>query len=105
MKKGENFFIFPEGGRSPDGKLREAKLGAAKIAILSKKKVVPVGIIGSYKILPKGARFPRAKKADMIIGKPLDFSKYKGKDYKTLKTVTTIMMKEIAKLTGQEYNY
>ena len=73
----------------------------------AKVPVVPVGLIGTYDILPKGAKFPRLKKADIIIGEPLTFEKFcrKSKDYKTLETVTRIIMKEIAKLSGQKYEF
>ena len=107
LKKGYNFHIFPEGGRSDNGKLKKAKTGVARVALEAKVPVVPVGLIGTYDILPKGAKFPRFKKADIIIGKPLNFEKFygKSKDYKTLETVTTIIMKEIAKLIRQKYEF
>jgi 1-acyl-sn-glycerol-3-phosphate acyltransferase len=107
IKKGNDFFIFPEGGRSKDGKIKKAKTGIAKIALESHLPVLPVGIKDSYEILPKGAKFPRFKKAEVIIGRPLYFDKYYGKekDYKTLEKVTTIIMKEIAELTDQKYDY
>jgi 1-acyl-sn-glycerol-3-phosphate acyltransferase len=105
LKQGYNFHIFPEGGRSSDGKLKKAKLGVARVSLEAKVPVVPIGIIGSHEILPKGKKFPRLKRADIIIGKPLNFEKYNGKDYKTLEEVTRIIMKEIAKLTNQKYIY
>jgi 1-acyl-sn-glycerol-3-phosphate acyltransferase len=108
LKKGLFFIIFPEGGRSNDGKLKKAKVGVARVALESKVKVLPVGIIGSYDIMPKGAKFPiLGRKADIIIGKPMSFEKYYGKekDYKSLREVTNSIMKEIARLTNQEYNH
>jgi 1-acyl-sn-glycerol-3-phosphate acyltransferase len=107
IKDGGIFMIFPEGGRSEDGKLRKAKTGVARLALTTKVPVIPVGIKGSYEIMPKGAKFPRFKKADLNIGKPISFEKYYGKekDYKTLEDITTIIMKEIARLTNQEYKY
>jgi 1-acyl-sn-glycerol-3-phosphate acyltransferase len=107
LKRGHDFYIFPEGGRSQDGKLKKAKIGVAKIALTAKVPVIPVGVKGSYNIMPKGAKFPRFKRADVVIGKPISLDKYYGKekDYKTLEKVTTIIMKEIAKLIGQEYKH
>lgn len=107
LSKGGNFFIFPEGARSSDGKLKKAKTGVARVALAAEVPVIPVGVKGSYEIMPKGAKFPGFKRADIIIGKPLYFDKYHGKekDYKTLEEVTTMIMKEIAKLIHQEYNY
>ena len=102
LKRGDIFLIFPEGGRSEDGKLKKAKTGVAKVALTARLPVIPVGIKGSYEIMPKGAKFPRFKKADIIIGKPLYFDRYYGKekDYKVLEAVTDKIMKEIAKLIG-----
>ncbi|MCK5282672.1 MAG: 1-acyl-sn-glycerol-3-phosphate acyltransferase [Nanoarchaeota archaeon] len=107
LKNGDILIIFPEGGRSQNGKLKKAKTGIAKAALAAKVPVLPMGIKGSYEIMPKGAKLPKFKKADIIIGKPMYFDKYYGKekDYKTLETVTTLIMKEIAKLTNQDYNY
>lgn len=98
--------IFPEGTRSPDGILQKGKIGVARLALSAKVPVIPYGIIGSSKILPKGAIFPRFKRCEVKIGKPIYFDKFYGKnDKKTYEEVTRIVMKEIAKLIGQEYNY
>jgi 1-acyl-sn-glycerol-3-phosphate acyltransferase len=105
LKKKDIVGIFPEGGRSHDGKLKEAKTGVAKLALLSKSPILPVGIIGSYNVLPKGAFFPKFKRYTVKIGKPIYLDKYFGKedDKKTLKEITTQVMKNIARLTGEEY--
>ena len=107
LRKNEPVGIFPEGGRSPDGKLMKAKTGVAKLALLSKSPVLPVGIIGSYNVFPKGAKFPKFKRFSMKIGKPIHLDKYFGKqdNKKVLKEVTTLIMKEIAKLTNLRYEY
>jgi 1-acyl-sn-glycerol-3-phosphate acyltransferase len=107
LRTGHIFMIFPEGGRSPDGKIRKSKTGIARIALTAKVPVVPVGIKGSYEIMPKGSKFPKFRRADIIIGKPLYFDSFFGKekDYKSLTLVTTKIMKEIAKLIGQDYKY
>jgi 1-acyl-sn-glycerol-3-phosphate acyltransferase len=103
----KNFIIFPEGGRSQDGKIKKAKIGVAIIALKSKVPVVPIGIRGSYDILPKGSKLPRLKKADVYIGKAMYFKEFLGKenDKKALENITTKIMKEIAILSGQKYNY
>ncbi len=107
LKKGEPVGIFPEGGRSADGRLREAKTGIAKLALTAKTPVLPIGIIGSYKVFPKGAKFPKFKRFDIKIGKLIYLGRYFGKENnkKILKEVTTLIMKEIAKLTNLKYNY
>ena len=106
MKKGELAGIFPEGTRSPDGKIQKAKSGIANLAIAAKVPVLPIGIIGSHKILPKGNFFPRLKRCTINIGKPLVFKQYYNKkiNKRMLDNVTRSIMKEIAKLAGQKYN-
>jgi 1-acyl-sn-glycerol-3-phosphate acyltransferase len=108
LKNDRILYVFPEGGRSSDGKLRKAKIGAARAALSARVPILPVGIKGSYEIMPKGAKFPKiGKKADLIIGKPIHLDEYNGKekDYKTLEEVTSKVMKEIGELIGQEYKY
>ncbi len=107
LKKGEPVGIFPEGGRSIDGKLKPAKTGIARLVLTSKVSVLPIGIIGSHKVFPKGAKFPKFKRFDVKIGKLIYLDKYFGKENnkKVLKEVTTLIMKKIAKLVGQEYRY
>ena len=104
LKKGEIIAIFPEGKRSPDGKLQKAYTGMAKLALKAKVPVLPVGIIDSHKVLPKGKSFPRLKRCEVKIGKPMEF-KNKKYNEKTFEEVTRSIMKEIAKLISQKYNY
>ena len=107
LKKGEILMMFPEGGRSDDGKLGKGYNGVSKIALASKAPVVPAGIIGSHKVWPKGKYMPRFKRCEVKIGKPIYFRKYynKNQNKKILDGVTRIIMKEIGKLIGQEYKY
>lgn len=107
IKNKEHIGIFPEGHRNIEGKLRKAKTGIAKLALKARVPVLPIGIYGSYKILPKGAKFLKLKRCEINIGKPLCFKKYYGKENnkKVLNLVTKKIMKTIAKLIKQEYNY
>jgi 1-acyl-sn-glycerol-3-phosphate acyltransferase len=106
LRDGKIFLIFPEGERSPDGKIQKAKPGVARVALTARVPVIPVGIKGSYDILPKGAAFPKFKRVDVVVGEPLTFDNYYGKEenYATLEEVTTTIMREIARLVGQEYH-
>ena len=106
-KKGGIIEIFPEGTRSYDGKLQKAYTGIARLALTAKVPVLPAGIIGSEKVMPKGALFPRFARCDVKIGKPITFEKYYGKkpNNRIFEEVTRSIMKEIAKLTNQQYNY
>ena len=107
LKQGKIIAIHPEGTRSLTGKLQKAKTGVARLALISKAPVVPIGLIGTFEILPKGKYMPKAKKAIMNIGKPMYFEKYYNKkiNKRMLKEVTNKVMKEIAKLCRQKYNF
>lgn len=72
IKAGHGLILFPEGTRSPDGKLMEAKGGPGLIACRMKAPVVPVRVFGARDILPRGALFPRAgAHVTVVIGKPI----------------------------------
>lgn len=107
LKKGKIIAIHPEGTRSLTGKLLRAKTGVAVLALNAKVPVIPIGLMGTFEILPKGKYIPKMKKAIMNIGKPLYFEKYYNKPItkKLLREITTIIMKEIAKLSNQKYNF
>jgi len=99
--------IFPEGTRSIKGELQRAHTGIAKLALKAKVPVLPFGIIGAYKTLPKGKIFPRFIRCEVKIGKLMYFDKYYNKKLndKTLYEITRNIMKEIGKLIGQKYKY
>ena len=106
LKNNELVMIFPEGTRSHDGKLKKAFPGVAKLALKAKVPVLPVGIIGSNKVLPRGKIFPRFARCDVKFGKLMHFDKYyKKQNEKAFEDVTRQIMKQIAKLVNQEYNY
>jgi len=107
LKENKILMIFPEGKRSENGKLRKAYNGVAELALESRVPVIPAGIIGSNKVLPKGKIFPSFKRCKVNIGKPMYFEKYYGKKHtkKILEEVTREVMIEIGKLLGQKYKY
>ncbi|MDA1196943.1 MAG: lysophospholipid acyltransferase family protein [Nanoarchaeota archaeon] len=105
LKEGKIIAIHPEGTRSLDGKLQRGKTGVARLALHAKVPIVPLGLRGTFEILPKGKKIPKLKKADLFIGKPMSFEKQYGfgEDAKVLRKITTTIMKEIAKLTKEDY--
>lgn len=105
LKEGKIIAIHPEGTRSLTGKLQEAKTGVARLALSAKVPVVPIGLIGTFDILPKGKYIPKFRRAVINIGKPIYFNEYKKINKRVLREVTTKIMKEIAKLCKQKYNY
>src|SRR3989344_164700 len=96
FKKGEIVMIFPEGTRS-DGKLKKAYTGIARLALESKAPVLPVGIIDSNKVLPKGKFFPRFVRCEVKFGKLMYFERYYNKkpNDRILEEVTRSIMEKI----------
>lgn len=106
IESGELFGIYPEGTRSPDGRLYRGKPGGlARIALATGAPVIPVAMIDTEKIQPPGKVVPKLMRPGIRIGKPLDFSRYQGmeQDRFILRSVTDEVMYEIMKLSGQEY--
>ncbi|GAA2490911.1 lysophospholipid acyltransferase family protein [Streptomyces thermolineatus] len=106
LERGELFGIYPEGTRSPDGRLYRGKPGGlARIALVTGAPVIPVAMIDTEKIQPPGKVLPKLMRPGIRIGKPLDFSRYQGmeNDRFILRSVTDEVMYEIMKLSGQEY--
>ncbi|MBU0615365.1 MAG: 1-acyl-sn-glycerol-3-phosphate acyltransferase [Nanoarchaeota archaeon] len=105
LKNGEIIAIYPEGTRTRTGEIQRGKTGVARLLLAAKVPVLPVGINGSFEILPKGKWIPRLKRATVTIGKLMYFEKYYGKqnDKKVIREVTDDIMKDIARLAGKRY--
>jgi 1-acyl-sn-glycerol-3-phosphate acyltransferase len=105
LKAGNVLGIHPEGTRSPDGRLHRGRPGTVKLALDTGATIVPVGLIGTDRIQPIGARLPKLARCEVIFGEPMDLSPYVAElaNAKLIREVTLRMMREIAKLTGQEY--
>ncbi|MGW2046804.1 lysophospholipid acyltransferase family protein [Streptomyces sp. NPDC001858] len=106
LEKGELFGIYPEGTRSPDGRLYRGKPGGlARVALATGAPVIPVAMIDTEKIQPPGKVLPKVMRPGIRIGRPLDFSRYQGMDHDrfVLRALTDEVMYEIMNLSGQEY--
>ena len=107
IERGELFGVYPEGTRSPDGKLYRGKVGGvARIALATGAPVIPVAMIDTEKLQPPGQVKPNfGVRPGIRIGEPLDFSRYHGmeNDRFILRSVTDEVMYEIMRLSGQEY--
>jgi 1-acyl-sn-glycerol-3-phosphate acyltransferase len=97
--------IFPEGTRSPDGRLMRGKPGIAYLAQHTGIPVIPVGLIGTFEILSRNDRIPRLRKAVIKIGEPIRFGHpEKGKTTpEQMQAITDQIMLKIAELTGENY--
>ncbi|MET8340234.1 lysophospholipid acyltransferase family protein [Streptosporangium canum] len=102
LKDGELFGIYPEGTRSPDGRLYRGKVGVAWLALATGAPVIPVGMSGTDAVLPIGASVPKLGRVGVRIGKPLTFtgSETSARDRRR---VTDEIMAAIHELSGQEY--
>jgi 1-acyl-sn-glycerol-3-phosphate acyltransferase len=105
LKNGSLLGIYPEGTRSPDGRLYRGKVGVARLALQARVPVIPVAMIGTDKVQPIGKRVPNIRRIGMIFGEPLDFSRYYGMEDDRLiqRSVTDEIMYELMRLSGQEY--
>jgi 1-acyl-sn-glycerol-3-phosphate acyltransferase len=106
LERGELFGIYPEGTRSPDGRLYRGKPGGlARVALATGAPVIPVAMIDTEKIQPPGKVIPKLMRPGIRIGRPLDFSRYQGMEHDrfVLRALTDEVMYEIMKLSGQEY--
>ena len=104
LDKGGLFGIYPEGTRSPDGRLYRGKTGVARTAIETGAPVVPVAMVYRPRTLPLGLG-KRLMAVEVRFGRPLDFSRYEGLsgDRFVERSITDEIMYEIMTLSGQEY--
>lgn len=105
LEDGEAFGIYPEGTRSLDGMLHRGRTGVARIALESGAPVVPIGLIGTDKVMAVGRRLPKIVPVTVRFGKPLDFSRYAGMQdsLPVLRSVTDQIVYNILELSGQDY--
>jgi 1-acyl-sn-glycerol-3-phosphate acyltransferase len=76
LKEGRSLSIFPEGTRSPDGRLQPFKKGAFALAIESGLPVVPVSIAGTHRLLRRGDWVIHPGEATLHFGPAVDASPY-----------------------------
>jgi 1-acyl-sn-glycerol-3-phosphate acyltransferase len=105
LRRGAVLGIYPEGTRSPDGRLYRGKTGVARMALEAKVPVLPVAMIGTDKVQPIGKKIPHLGRVGVVIGEPLDFSRYDGMedDRFVLRSITDEIMYALMELSGQEY--
>ncbi len=105
LGRGDLLGIYPEGTRSPDGKLYRGRTGIARMALEAKVPVVPVIMVDTDTMMPIGTRMPRIARVGVVIGEPLDFTRYEGmeNDRYILRSVTDEIMVALQRLGEQEY--
>jgi 1-acyl-sn-glycerol-3-phosphate acyltransferase len=102
LAEGKCLGIYPEGTRSPDGRLYKGRTGIARLAIESGAPIIPVAMFNTEKIQPTGTVVPKVMRVEMIFGEPLYFEG-DSTDLLYLREVTDKIMATIQELSGQEY--
>ncbi|MEV6301024.1 lysophospholipid acyltransferase family protein [Actinoplanes sp. NPDC051861] len=105
LREGNIAGIYPEGTRSPDGRLYRGKTGVARLALESGAPVVPVALLNTDEIQPTGTLVPTVKRVRIRVGRPLDFSRYAEQrgDRFVERAITDEIMYELMALSGREY--
>jgi 1-acyl-sn-glycerol-3-phosphate acyltransferase len=105
LGRGDLLGVYPEGTRSPDGRLYRGKTGIARMALEAGVPVIPVAMINTFDVQPPGQVVPKIQRIGIRIGEPLDFSRYEGMegDRFVLRSITDEIMYELMLLSGQEY--
>jgi 1-acyl-sn-glycerol-3-phosphate acyltransferase len=105
LKRGDLLGIFPEGTRSPDGRLYKGKTGVARLVLQAGVPVVPIAMINTQFVPSRFFRIPLMRRPGIRIGKPIDFSSYEvlGSQRDVLRFITDEIMNAVMELSGQEY--
>ena len=105
LATGGQLGIYPEGTRSPDGRLYRGRTGVARMILESGVTVIPVAMIDTDKVMPTGTKIPKVKRVGIVFGEPLDFSRFHGLegDRFVLRSITDEIMYELSRISGQEY--
>ena len=105
LGRGDLLGIYPEGTRSPDGKLYRGRTGIARMALEAHVPVVPVVMVDTDTMMPIGTTVPRIVRVGIVVGEPLDFSRFEGRegDRYILRSITDEIMVALQRLGEQEY--
>jgi 1-acyl-sn-glycerol-3-phosphate acyltransferase len=105
LDRGKVLGMYPEGTRSPDGRLYKGKTGLARLALQTQVPVIPVAMIGTDVVNPPGTTRLRFGRVTVRFGKPIDFSRFEGLVGNRFieRAVTDEVIYELMELSGQEY--
>jgi len=101
LKEGACIGIYPEGTRSPDGRLYKGRTGIARMAIESGAPVVPVAMFNTAEIQPTGKVVPKVQRVEMVFGEPMYFQG-DASNVQLLREATDRIMSAIQQISGQE---
>jgi 1-acyl-sn-glycerol-3-phosphate acyltransferase len=109
INSGSVFALYPEGTRSLDGRLYRGKVGVGWLALKSWAPIVPVGVTGTERVLPVGAKIPKVVPVTVRFGEPIDPVKLDvpgepvAENSRARRAITDAVIEEIQRLSGQEY--
>ncbi|HEU0190898.1 MAG TPA: lysophospholipid acyltransferase family protein [Mycobacterium sp.] len=105
LNQGKLLGMYPEGTRSPDGRLYKGKTGIGRMALHTGVPVIPVAMIGTDVVNPPGTKMWRFGRVTVRFGKPMDFSRFEGMAGNRFieRAVTDEVIYELMGLSGQEY--
>jgi 1-acyl-sn-glycerol-3-phosphate acyltransferase len=105
LRRGDLLGLYPEGTRSPDGRLYKGKTGVARLVLQAGVPVIPVGMIDTQWFPSRFFKIPTMQRPKIRIGKPMDFSGYAkaGNDRDVLRWITDEIMNAVMELSGQDY--
>jgi len=102
LSEGKCLGIYPEGTRSPDGRLYKGRTGIVRLALESGAPIIPVAMFDTEKIQPTGKVIPKIMRVKMVFGEPI-FYTGDPSDLKLLRDLTDDLMRKIQEISGQEY--
>jgi 1-acyl-sn-glycerol-3-phosphate acyltransferase len=105
LNDGKLLGMYPEGTRSPDGRLYKGKTGMARLALQTGVPVIPVVMIGTDVVNPPGSKMWRFGRVTVRVGRPMDFSRFDGMAGNRFieRAVTDEVIYELMRMSGQEY--
>lgn len=105
LERGDVLGMYPEGTRSPDGRLYRGKTGLARVALKTGVQVYPTAMINTRKVNPIGSWIPRPFRCGVYVGDPIDPADFRdaGDEYAQARALTDAIMEALAELSGQEY--
>jgi 1-acyl-sn-glycerol-3-phosphate acyltransferase len=105
LNQGKLLGMYPEGTRSPDGRLYKGKTGLGRLALQTGVPVIPVAMIGTNVVNPPGRKMWRFGRVTVRFGEPMDFSRFEGLAGNRFieRAVTDEVIYELMGLSGQEY--
>ena len=105
LEAGHLLGIYPEGTRSPDGRLYRGKTGPVRLALRTGAPIIPIAMHGTFEVLPPQSNVPRIRRVGVRVGEPMDLRRYAGREHDrfVLRSATDELMYELMLLSGQEY--